>query len=115
MTTLTDWLTAAKARADGATEGPWVQFPSETDVAMIEQSPRDGSIIGGGPIAQTTLPRDAAFIAAARAEYPAMADALLAVLAVLDRADANPGADGERKVHTVVVWQAIATALGVTA
>lgn len=36
--------------------------------------------------------------------------AVEAVLAVLDKADANPGPDGERKAHTVIVRQAIAAA-----
>lgn len=134
MTTLTDWLTAAKARADAATEGPWRWRNTTGEVYLLGARtrvvmgfermgmhgaqpsfprPSDGLIYPAGRENLNAIP-NAAFMAHSRTEHPAMADALLVVLAALDRADARPGADGERKVHTVVIRQAIATALGVT-
>jgi hypothetical protein len=55
--------------------------------------------------------RDAVLIAHAPNDLAAMHGALAAVLALLDKADAKPGPEGERRVNTVVIRAAISAAL----
>ncbi|GEM_PF-3758511 len=86
MTTLTDWLTDAKARADAATDGPWSLYRHES-IKYPQVHCTQGrllSVVDGYQVEP-----DAAFIAAARTEHPAMVDALTAVRAMhhpVDRA-----------------------------
>lgn len=106
---VTDWLDAAKARADAATGGPW-KF--DCDSAL-------GSIWADVPgnreeVAQANYDSDGEFIAAARTDLPKALDALRAVLGELERLDQDPGAVQPVVVTGGVVRAAIATALGVT-
>ena len=78
-TAITAWLDDAQAKVDAATEEPWCLYPTITTVSYIEQSQRDGSVIGGGHVADAS-PDDAAFIADARTRLPQAIAALRAVL-----------------------------------
>lgn len=76
-------IVAAKARADAATEGPWMA----DEGAFILKPDKPGSAWGGTIIAQVLrddfgLVEEAntEFIAASREDVPVMADALLRVL-----------------------------------
>lgn len=106
-------LDLIEARAQAATEGPW----KHNGVNGVHT--RVGSCVALSYRHDDDNRRaDATFIAHAREDVPWLVDlarrqdaALRAVLAELDRADAKPGPDGERQVHTVVIRQAITTTL----
>lgn len=85
----TDRLDQIEARANAATEGPWVKDPDEPDHVLKPDRP--GSTWDGTYIA--TVQRDdfnlfeeanTEFIAAARTDVPALVAAIRAALAVMD-------------------------------
>lgn len=89
MTALSrELIVAAKARADAATEGPWGYY-----------TPRGGGsdpvfgAIPGDEVAVVKRPNDWRLIAAARADVPVMADALLRVLDLHHAVTGNPDRD----------------------
>jgi hypothetical protein len=102
---VTDWLDAAKARADVATDGPW------------EADGLEGNLDAGDVrVAEVGMWRedDAIFIAAARTDLPKALDALRAVLTVLDLHDESERYGlpwGDAPIYEI--RDAIATALGV--
>lgn len=133
MTTLADWLTAAKARSDDATDGPWTVNLGAADLPWV-MSPHFDDIDDVVVVADSTSTSDARFIAASRTEHPAMADALLAVLALhqpepweldaFEHSSSGVGCSGcacsscgdveASGTYPCPTVQAIATALGVT-
>lgn len=85
------WITAARARAEAATGGPWQSVPDDTPAPLQHGWGVTAEGITEMPIVAidwgvVTEP-DAAFIAAARDDLPAALDALSAVLALCDTAD----------------------------
>lgn len=77
-------LDEIKARADAATEGPWLYADDgPRNILYHQQSQRDGSYIGSLSLAGvSTSDEDATFIAHARTDLPAMAAALMDALDV---------------------------------
>lgn len=117
MTTLTDWLTTAKARADTATDGPWATWYHDA-IVYPQVHTTAGKLLS--VVDDEHIDADAAFIAAARTEHPAMVDALLAVLALANDIDPERHECDEDDVSCSACWadeirRVIATALGVTA
>lgn len=105
---ITAWLDDAQAKLDAATEGPWVIYPSITSISYIEQSQRDGSVIGGRHVADAG-PGDVAFIADARTRLPQAIAALRAVLELVADCEADP----RRHALADDLTATIAAALGV--
>lgn len=117
MTALTDWLDAAKTRADAATEGSWwVMLNPAGDRYLIAHTV--GDMGDPSEVAEVEDSWDAEFIAAARTDLPKTLDALRAVLDLhttessgwCTECDRMAGPSG--RCDTVA---ALATALGVTA
>lgn len=69
-------IVAAKARADAATEGPWVMVTQ----GGIESAHYRGPGEDTNSVAQTRNQEDWEFVTASREDVPVMADALLRVL-----------------------------------
>lgn len=118
---VTDWLDAAKARSDAATDGPWTAADSVDGFSASVHGPR-GCVAAArstpnrelgfelGPLQPGRRREDAEFIAAARTDLPKALDALRALL--------DAAAISERHMYMTLTTQEIrniiATALGVT-
>lgn len=96
MTTAREWLDAAQARSDAATDGPW---RVEADRAHIVYD----SLASAIPVAVATANgASSSFIAAARSDVPAM---VVALRAVLDLCDADDRMFAESwDVEAVIRW-----------
>lgn len=96
---ITEWLDAAQARADAASEGPWVsrrhgdhQYVSAGSTLVAEV----GSLLGDGGDGEVLA--DAVHIAHARTDLPR---ALAALRAVLDRHEPYTLILGDREGHPI--------------
>lgn len=65
----------AKERAEKATAGPWFITPNAPGVVRFGPSPMDGFLIG----------RSAEFVAASRTDVPTLVDAVLELIAEVER------------------------------
>ena len=85
MTALTDRLDEIAARADAATDGPWepkrIEF-RDTAGHTVKRGDLVVAFVGYESHEPLRVPVDAAFIAAARADVPALVAALRDVLAL---------------------------------
>jgi len=82
-------IVAAKARADAATDGPWVMVTQ----GGIESAHYRGPGEDTNSVAQTRNQEDWEFVTAAREDVPVMADALLRVLDLHHAVTGNPDWD----------------------
>lgn len=120
MTALTDWLDAAKTRADAATEGSWwVMLNPAGDRYLIAHTV--GDMGDPSEVAEVDDSWDAEFIAAARTDLPKALDALRAVLDLAEsewwdaqEEDLAGVVHSDRVVAVADLRNAITTALGVT-
>jgi len=83
MTAATDRLAEIEGRAEGATEGPWVNGGAEQDVRFPDSAGHwgdNGLAIPGFALRNMPTTEDAAFIAHARTDVPRLTAALRAVL-----------------------------------
>ena len=111
---VTDWIDAANARADAATDGPWEiehgRIWSNADIFAFNN--QIASMSGSRPWMS-----DAEFIAASRTDLPKALDALRAVLDLMAVADADakwvPSDPSVGYIPTNHLQRAIASALGV--
>jgi len=113
MTTLTDWLDAAAARADAATSGPWEMHGDSVYTVLVPATSTTARRPAQRVAEVWTTDDDTVAIAAARTDLPAAIAGLRAVLTLADQIEAEAPKPMVGGFLAEQLRNTVATALGV--